>query len=290
MTADDVPAAERVTAIGFHELDTRMFRRSWPDPQLRPPERGASWVDRTRHLVAHRPGRLLGGRGRRRAARGRRRRSCARRCGCLATYAVVPGAAGPRPRQGAARAGAASTAAGSPARDAQRVRATRRRVRRYHAGRVPAAPADVPARAPSTAPRSRWSRRCARAAPADVDLMDSDRPADPWRRARARPRAAAAASTGWWSADDHDRVGLRLPRRRAGRPARRDQPAYGGAAAVGGARRRRRGARWSATSPRRTSGRVDVGLAARLELAPGGYLALRGMRPPAPYLHHGALL
>ena len=32
MTADDVPAAERVTATGFHELDTRMFRRSWPDP------------------------------------------------------------------------------------------------------------------------------------------------------------------------------------------------------------------------------------------------------------------
>jgi hypothetical protein len=35
---------------------------------------------------------------------------------------------------------------------------------------------------------------------------------------------------------------------------------------------------------------IDVGLAARLELAPGGFLALRGMRPPAPYLHHGSLL
>jgi GNAT superfamily N-acetyltransferase len=35
---------------------------------------------------------------------------------------------------------------------------------------------------------------------------------------------------------------------------------------------------------------VDVGLAARLSVHIAGYLALRGMKPPAPYLHHGALL
>ncbi len=35
---------------------------------------------------------------------------------------------------------------------------------------------------------------------------------------------------------------------------------------------------------------VDVGLAAGLAVHTEGYLALRGMRPPAPYLHHGALL
>ena len=35
---------------------------------------------------------------------------------------------------------------------------------------------------------------------------------------------------------------------------------------------------------------VDVGMAARLELYTAGYLALRGMKPPAPYLHHGSLL
>jgi hypothetical protein len=35
---------------------------------------------------------------------------------------------------------------------------------------------------------------------------------------------------------------------------------------------------------------VDVGMAARLELHTSGYLALRGMRPPAPYLHHGVFL
>jgi GNAT superfamily N-acetyltransferase len=35
---------------------------------------------------------------------------------------------------------------------------------------------------------------------------------------------------------------------------------------------------------------IDVGLAAGLAVHTAGYLALRGMKPPAPYLHHGALL
>ena len=35
---------------------------------------------------------------------------------------------------------------------------------------------------------------------------------------------------------------------------------------------------------------VDVGMAARLDLHQEGYLGLRHMRPPAPYLHHGAFL
>ncbi len=32
---------------------------------------------------------------------------------------------------------------------------------------------------------------------------------------------------------------------------------------------------------------IDVGMAARLSLRPDGYLALRGMKPPMPYVHHG---
>lgn len=35
---------------------------------------------------------------------------------------------------------------------------------------------------------------------------------------------------------------------------------------------------------------IDVGLAARLDVHASGYLALRGMKPPTPYIHHGALL
>src|SRR5579862_7703509 len=56
MSVDDIPRAERVTAVGFHELDTRMFRRSWPDPELRPPRRGANWIARTQHLLTTDPG------------------------------------------------------------------------------------------------------------------------------------------------------------------------------------------------------------------------------------------
>jgi hypothetical protein len=35
---------------------------------------------------------------------------------------------------------------------------------------------------------------------------------------------------------------------------------------------------------------VDVGMDARLELHQEGYLAVRNMRPPKPYLAHGALM
>jgi hypothetical protein len=35
---------------------------------------------------------------------------------------------------------------------------------------------------------------------------------------------------------------------------------------------------------------LDVGFAARLDLHQEGYLGLRGMKPPAPYVHNGALL
>jgi hypothetical protein len=35
---------------------------------------------------------------------------------------------------------------------------------------------------------------------------------------------------------------------------------------------------------------LTVGFAARLHLEQEGYLAVRGMKPPAPYVHNGALL
>ncbi|MGN6250972.1 MAG: GNAT family N-acetyltransferase [Marmoricola sp.] len=35
---------------------------------------------------------------------------------------------------------------------------------------------------------------------------------------------------------------------------------------------------------------VDVGLAARLSVGTEGFLALRGMKPPVPYVHHGTFL
>ena len=35
---------------------------------------------------------------------------------------------------------------------------------------------------------------------------------------------------------------------------------------------------------------VDLGRTASLELHQEGFLGLRGMKPPAPYVHNGALL
>ncbi len=35
---------------------------------------------------------------------------------------------------------------------------------------------------------------------------------------------------------------------------------------------------------------VDIGLTAGLTLSQSGYLAVRGMLPPAPYVHNGARL
>lgn len=35
---------------------------------------------------------------------------------------------------------------------------------------------------------------------------------------------------------------------------------------------------------------IDVAMAARLDLHQHGYLAVRGMNPPTPHLHHGSLL
>src|SRR3954468_20718638 len=93
MTVDDARVAERVTAVGFHELDTRMFRRAWPDPQLRPPERGAIWTNRVRHLVATDPGGCWV------AERGGELLGVVisfvrEKMWLLASYAVVPGAQG----------------------------------------------------------------------------------------------------------------------------------------------------------------------------------------------------
>ena len=73
-------------------------------------------------------------------------------------------------------------------------------------------------------------------------------------------------------------------------PPGREQPAYGRPAPVG---RPGRGTRAGDACRHVTSANqwvLDVGFAARLELHQEGYLGLRGMKPPAPYVHNGALL
>jgi GNAT superfamily N-acetyltransferase len=282
MTAEDVAAAERVTAIGFHELDTRMFRRSWPDPQLRPPDRSLAWVRRTRHLVATDPGgcwvaerdaELLG-----------IVVSFVReKMWLLASYAVVPGAQGlglgrallaPALEHGKGSLRGMLNASNDP-----------RAVRRYH---------DVGFRLyPQMFLRGKPDRstipvieKVREGNASDVDLMDSvDR----------RTRGAAHGP-------DHE-ILLEQYRLVVSDTTTGQGYAYlDDGIALLAATDRRTAARlmWEAIASSddlmighitpENDWAVEVGLAARLELDQGGYQALRWMKPPKPYLPHGALM
>ena len=55
MTVADTPAVERVSDAAFHDLDVRTHRTGWPAPEHRSPERAESWRSRIEHLVRHDP-------------------------------------------------------------------------------------------------------------------------------------------------------------------------------------------------------------------------------------------
>jgi len=282
MTAEDVAAAERVTAIGFHELDTRMFRRSWPDPQLRPPDRSAAWVRRTRHLVATDPGgcwvaerdaELLGVVV-----------SFVReKMWLLASYAVVPGAQGlglgrallaPALEHGKGSLRGMLNASNDP-----------KAVRRYH---------DVGFRLyPQMFLRGKPDRstipvveKVREGSATDIELMDSV------------DRGTRGAAHG----PDHE-ILLEQYRLVVSDTSTGQGYAYlDDGVALLAATNRRTAARlmWEAIASSddllighitpENDWAVEVGLAARLELDQGGYQALRHMNPPKPYLPHGALM
>lgn len=56
LRAEDLPAAERITAHAYHLVDQTLTARSLPVPALRSPERGTGWIARTTHLLATDPG------------------------------------------------------------------------------------------------------------------------------------------------------------------------------------------------------------------------------------------
>ena len=282
MTTADVVAAERVTAVGFHELDTRMFRRSWPDPQLRPPERSAAWVRRTQHLVgtdpagcwvAERDEELLGVVV-----------SFVReKMWLLASYAVVPGAQGlglgrallaPALEHGRGCLRAMVNASNDP-----------KAVRRYHEAGFRLHPQMFLRGTPdrSAIPVVDKVRE---GGPTDIDLMDSvDR----------RTRGAAHGA-------DHEILIEQLRLVVSDTSSGQGYAYVDDGVALLAATDRRTAARlmWDAIASSdnllighitpENDWAVDVGMAARLELHQEGYLALRHMKPPKPYLAHGALM
>ncbi|WP_460798224.1 GNAT family N-acetyltransferase [Nocardioides pacificus] len=283
----DVPEVERISAEGFHELESRTHQRDWPDPHRRSPDRAAAWIARTTHLattdpggcwVAEEDGEIVGFAV-----------SYVRELmWLLASYGVRPGLQG----RGVGRVllEAALHHGRGCLRGMLAASADPRAARRYRLAGFGLHPQMF---LTGVVDRSALPlvERVREGSPSDFELMDSvDR------------RTRGAAHLG-----DHELLA------RSFRLLVADRTTGSGYAYVDGdgspqllaATNRRTAADllWEAlasTPPgacvdvRHVTAAnpwaIDVGLAARLSLHQSGYLALRGMAPPAPYLHHGSLL
>ena len=285
MRAEDVVAAERLSAEGFYELDSRLAPRGGPEPEIRSTERGGQWVQRTLHFletdpegcwVAEVDGRMVG------FATSFNRELM----WLLATYAVRPGLQG----QGIGKAllAAAMHHGRGCLRAMLSASADPKAIRRYRAAGFSLHPQMY---LTGTVDRSVIPvvEKVRDGTAADFELMDSiDRrirgaahgPDHPlmfgmWRL------VVSDTSTGsgyaYISADGTPCLLAATNRRTATRLLWECLAATSGTALV----------------PHVTAANewaIDVGLAARLDLLQEGYLALRNMAPPAPYLHNGALL
>jgi GNAT superfamily N-acetyltransferase len=285
MRPEDVVAAERLSSESFYEVDRRLARRDDPDPEPRSPERGAQWVERTLHYLRTDPG------------------------GCwvaevddemvgfatsftrelmwiLASYAVRPGLQGRG--VGKALLDAALHHGRGCLRGMLSASADPRAVRRYRAAGFSLHPQM---HLTGTVDRSAIPvvDKVRDGSVGDFELMDSiDR----------RIRGAAHGPDHHWLAST-----FRLVVSDTSTGSGYAYHATDGMPTLLAATNRRTAARllWECLAA--SSGQVlvphvtaanewaiDVGLAARLELVQNGYLALRNMRPPTPYLHHGSLL
>jgi GNAT superfamily N-acetyltransferase len=285
MREEDVPAAERVSDEGFFELDSRSRRADEPPPSRRSETHRAVWTERTRHFVATDPAGcwvaedetgMVG------MVTSFRREVL----WCLATYAVLPGQQGRGIGQQLLAAAAAhgrgcTRAMLSASGDARAVRIYHRagfalHPQMYFTGTLDRSVLPV-------------VEKVREGSASDIELMDSlDRGARGaghgvdhelvLRRWRLLVSDTSTGS-GYVYLDERGRVGLLAAsnRRTATRllwAALADGPEQASVPHLTGANQ------WA----------LDVGFAARLRLGQEGYLGLRGLAPPAPYVHNGALL
>jgi GNAT superfamily N-acetyltransferase len=285
MRPEDVPTAERLSDEGFYELDQRMRRVSGPEPQHRADPHRAIWIARTTHLLETDPGGCWvaeDGAGMVGMATSYNRE----KLWCLATYAVRPD------RQGQGIGKPLLAAALHHGRGSLRAMlsasADPRAVRVYHQAGFALHPQMT---LTGTVDRSAIPvvEKVREGSAADTDLMDSvDRGT---RGAAHGPDHRLMLSTwrllvsdtttgsGYAYVDHRGSVALLAAtnRRTAGRllwAALADAPEQTTISHVTGANQ------WV----------LDIGFAARLELQQEGFLGLRGMKPPAPYVHNGVLL
>ena len=285
MRPDDVPAAERVSDEGFFELDSRTRLVGGPEPQRRSESHRAVWTARTLHFVRHDPEGcwvaedetgIVG------MATSFRRETL----WCLATYAVLPGRQGQgigRPLLAAAmnHGRGCTRAMLSASSDTKAVRLYRQagfdlHPQMYLTGTVDRSAIPV-------------VEKVRDGSAADIELMDSlDRAArgaghgvdhelmlGTWRLLVSD----TSTGSGYVYVDDRRRPALLAASNRrtacrllwAALAAAPDEAVVGHVTAAN---------QWV----------LDVCLAAGLRLHQEGYLGLRGMKPPSPYVHNGALL
>ena len=287
MRPEDVPLAERLSSATFLELDQRTQPRSWPDPVERPPGRAEKWVERTLGLLRSDPGGCwvaeVDGRMAGYATSLERELMW-----ILASYGVAPDVQG----RGIGRQ--LLDAAMQHGRGCLRMMLSAsqdpRAVRRYHLAGFRMHPQMYLTGTVDRALLPVVEKTRAGSA-GDIDLMNSvDR----------QTRGAAHLS-------DHEvllrQYALVVSDTHTGSGyVYRD--AFGSPQLLAATNRRTATALlWeslAASDPlvnvdvahvtAANPWAVDVGMAARLDLHTAGYLALRGMKPPAPYLHHGSLL
>ena len=287
MRADDVEEVERLTSASYYELDTRTSQRGWPDPAPRSAARGVMWQRRVHHVLGTDPG------------------------GCwvadadgevvgttvsfnrelmwvLASFAVRPGL------QGAGIGSQLLAAALHHGRGSLRgilsSSADPKATRRYRLAGFDLHPQMV-----------LWGHvdravipivdRVREGSLGDVDLMDSvDRHA---RGAAHGPDHAVLAAEFRLLVADRSTGSGYVYATDTGSPVL--------LAATN--RRTATDLLWAALAtsspdvavevPHVTAANqwaIDVGMATRLDLHTSGYLAVRRMRLPAPYLHHGSFL
>ena len=285
MRPQDVVAAERLSSEAFHDVDRRLARRGDPDPEPRSAERGAQWVTRTQHYLATDPGgcwvaeadgEMIG------FATSFNRELM----WILASYAVRPGLQGHG--IGKALLAAALHHGRGCLRGMLSASADPRAVRRYRAAGFSLHPQMHLA---GSIDRSAIPvvEKVREGSAGDFELMDSiDR----------RVRGAAHGPDHAWLASTF-RLVVSDTSTGSGYAFHADD----GMPALLAATNRRTATRllWECLAassghvlvPHVTAANewaIDIGIAARLDLEQNGYLALRNMRPPAPYLHHGSLL
>jgi ribosomal protein S18 acetylase RimI-like enzyme len=283
----DLPAMAALTGRAYTEVDRRTFQRDWPDPQPRTPKRDGAWVRRTAHTlrtdpegcwVAELDGRVVG------CVLSRVRELM----WILSSFAVSPDVQGSG--IGTQLLAAALHHGRGCLRGMFSASADPAAVRRYRLAGFDLHPQMF---ATGTVDRDALPvvDRVREGSAGDIDLMDSiDR----------QTRGAAHLS-------DHEAL---LAQFRLIVSERSSSQGYayvddtGSPVLVAASTRRTASdlvweafassAPGSTVSLRHVTAAnqwaIDVALAARLSVHTSGYLCLRGMRPPAPYVHHGSML